>query len=98
MRSSQEARLANRLRVLQTWVEHPDWYATKIGRECGGVPESTVRNIIKHYGVEFKAGLEVDAPKDKPRKGRPMCRSPRWERCIFLTTLQRSFACASTGI
>lgn len=98
MKPSVEARLATRLRVLQTWVAHPDWYATRIGKECGGVSESSVRNIIKRYGPEFKAGLEVEAPKDKPRTGRPMCRTPRWQRCnIFDTQSTTHIPCMSTG-
>ena len=47
-----EARLAQRLRVLEVWAANPDWQATRIGRELGGVPESTVRSIINKYGPD----------------------------------------------
>ena len=36
MVSSKDKRIANRLRVLQTWVLHPEWHGTRIGKEAGG--------------------------------------------------------------
>ena len=82
MVSSKDQRIANRLRVLQTWVLHPEWHGTRIGKEAGGVSEATVRGIIKRYGPEFKAGLALQAPSDKKRSGRPIVRTLRWQRYV----------------
>ena len=91
-----EARLAQRLRVLEVWAANPDWLPTRIGRELGGVPESTVRGIINKYGPDYKPLEVAAAPQDAPRSGRPAVRSIRWKRCVcvlFLVVFKKLLLC-----
>ena len=82
MRStSGDARLANRLHVLQLRMLEPGLGVNALARRAG-LAESTVRSILTRYG---NTSIAVGAPPAKKGAGPPVKATDRDKRCAFVT-------------
>ena len=79
VRSSGDARLANRLHVLQLRQLKPSLGVCALAKRAG-VAVSTVRSILKRFGG---ADLSVGAPKAAKGAGRPQKATKRDLRCVL---------------
>lgn len=81
--TSGDARLANRLRILQIRADEPSLGVVAIARQVG-VSESTVRSVLKRFQ---SADASVGAPPAKKGAGRKSKQTKRWQRCVWLQNL-----------
>ena len=78
--SSGDARLANRLLILQLRQLEPELGVMALSRRVG-VSESTVRSVLSKFGG---SDISVGVPQAHRGAGRQKSQSKRWERCAIV--------------